>query len=322
MGSLVGSGSPIGSMGNLLGIGPQAPQAPVGNFGNAGLTQLNSQNQFADGTAYGQASQGALGDYANGSMTSQQAVDANSLAGANGAQAEGFSNALATGANTGSKYAAEQLGNNSTQAGLYGPQGQLGQAEGKLTDLQNQGFELKPEDQTLYGQESGNIARQFGQQGNDMANNLASRGLSSSGAAGAGFSGLQGNQNEMLAQAQQQIAQQRFQNTNQQIGQYQNFVNSLGGQYNNALNQQYGRQAQGAQQQEQGLGTAAQLTQGSDNAQNQNAESNFATNQASKPKNFVDMGTGAFAGMTGAAGSGFGKSAGQSAGSSLFGSAG
>ncbi len=111
-------------------------------------------------------------------------------------------------------------------------QGLFNDQSGRLTQMQNQGFQLKPEDQTLYGQTSGNIARMFGQQGNAAASNLAMRGMSNSGAAGATFSGLQGNQNEMLAQAQQQIMQQRFQNTQNQIAQQQQFMGNLNSQNN------------------------------------------------------------------------------------------
>lgn len=225
----------------------------------------------------------------------------------------GFSNELAAGPLTGSKFATEQVNNNADLGGLYGPSGQLQQAEGKLTDLQNQGFNLKPEDQSLYGQEAGQISRQFGSQGNDAANNLAARGLSSSGAAGAQFSGLQGNQNEMLAQAQQQIAQQRFQNTTQQIGQYQNFVNSMGANAGNAINQQYGRQLSGVNQQTGQLAQAAGLQGGANQANNQANMAAAGFNVANTPKNFMDFAT---------AGAGQGIQAGSSGGASLFGGSG
>lgn len=157
--------------------------------------------------------------------------------------------------------------------------------EGILNNLQNQGFNLTPQDQTLYGQESGNIARQFGQQGNQAAQNLASRGLSNSGAAGAEFSGMAGNQNEMLAQAQQQIAQQRFQNTMQQIGQQQQFIGQLGAQnqgisanmgnqYQGALNSNKASNLQGAQQYTNALGAASNAATGNINQAQFNAQQN------------------------------------------------
>lgn len=165
------------------------------------------------------------------------------------------------GAGTGSQFATEQVQKNPILGQLFGQQGLMGQEIGKEQELQKQGFNLTPEDKTMYGQMSGDIARQFGQQSEKAAQNLASRGLSSSGAAGAAFSGLAGNQNEMLAQAQQQIAQQRFQNTMKQIGQQQQFIGQLGGQAGQAINQQFGRQLAGAQEQRAGLESAAGLQQ-------------------------------------------------------------
>lgn len=161
-----------------------------------------------------------------------------------------FMQRLATDPNTGGQLASYDVQNNPLLSqGLDAEKGQLqsgqslyGQQGDILKNLQTQGFNLTPQDQSLYGQESGAISRQFGSQGNDVANNLASRGLSSSGAAGAAFSGLQGSQNEMLAQAQQQIAQQRFQNTMGQIGQQQQFMGQLGAQ-NNAMAGQYANTA-------------------------------------------------------------------------------
>jgi hypothetical protein len=192
--------------------------------------------------------------------------------------------------------------------------GQVGNAEGRLDNLENQGFNLTPGDNTLYGQESGNIARQFGQQGNQAASDLAMRGLSSSGAAGATFSGLAGSQNEMLANAQQQIAQQRFQNTMGQISQQQNFINSMMGQGNqatsegNAANQsaaninqnlgnyagqqlqnQYGRQLAGAQAYNNNLAQTAGQTASSNNSNNQANLAASGFNAANTPANFGDF---------------------------------
>jgi len=175
------------------------------------------------------------------------------------------------------------------QSGQAQLNGQLGTSQGLesgqagiLNNLQNQGFNLQPQDQSLYGQEAGNISRQFGQAGNSMANNLAQRGLSDSGAAGAMFSGLQGSQNEQLAGAQQQIAQQRFQNTQNQIAQQQQFLGNLNGQNNqmagNAANFGVNSQVAGA---------------GAQNQANQVANSGNVsvanTNAANAPSNLIDM---------------------------------
>lgn len=283
-------GGALDSAGGFLGLS-KGPQAPGGQFGNPALQQLAQQN-FATNDP---SMQSALNNYAQGNESSSDVLGTKSdNSAAMPGLSQGLSNALATGATTGSKYAAEQMDNNATQSGLYGQSGQLGQAENQLSGLYNQGFNLTQGDQTMYGQEAGNIARQYGQQGNQLANSLASRGLSSSGAAGAQFSGLAGNQNEQLAGAQQQIAQQRYQNTMNQIGQYQNFVSSMGGQYNNALQQQYGRQLSGAQNQTQQLGNQAQLQNSENSAQNAYGMQSANFNASHTPKNFMDFATAGF----------------------------
>lgn len=93
--------------------------------------------------------------------------------------------------------------------GEGGLQSRLSQ-EGR--ELADSGFQLQKGDREAYGQASGDISRLFGQQEQATSANLARRGLASasSGAAGAAFSGLSGNKNEMLASAQMQIAQRRI----------------------------------------------------------------------------------------------------------------
>lgn len=177
---------------------------------------------------------------------------------------------------TGSAMATDQVQNNPILGQLYGQGGQMGKdlstqndQTSRLNKLQDQGFNLTPEDRSMYGQMSGDITRQFGQQGNQAAQGLAMRGLGAapSGAAEATFSGLAGNQNEMLAKAQQNIMQQRHQNTMQQIGQQQQFIGNMmnhnaqmGGQAENAIQGQFGRNAEGIKQQQGALATAAGIT--------------------------------------------------------------
>lgn len=174
---------------------------------------------------------------------------------------------------TGSAMATDQVQNNPILGQLFGKDGQMGKdlatqndQTGRLNKLQDQGFQLSPEDRTMYGQASGDIARQFGQQGNQAAQSLAMRGLGAapSGAAGATFSGLAGNQNEMLAKAQQGIMQQRFANTQNQIKQQQDFIGQMakhnegmGSQAASAINDQYGRNASGIKQQQGAMAGAA-----------------------------------------------------------------
>jgi len=273
-------GGVVNSAKGFLGLG-SGPTSQV-QSGNAPMDILNQQSEGATRGYSG------LNDYALGNKSADQ-VMGQDLGNAN--WNIGRNNDLATGATTGSRFATDQVMNNPMLSGLFGSGGQLNKAEGKLDDLNNQGFELKPEDMTLYGQTSGNIARMFGAQGNQMSQDLASRGLAAapSGAAGAMFSGLAGNQNEMLANAQQAIMQQRFQNTQNQIAQQQNFVSQLGQQGANAINQQYGRQLSGAQNQHQNLSNTAGLqNQANAGANSANlGAANFA--QENKPQNIFDL---------------------------------
>lgn len=141
------------------------------------------------------------------------------------------------------------LGGAGGQGGLFGTGGTLQNTEQQLQQEQNQGFNLTPADQTAYGQAAGNIARQYGQQGNSLAQSLASRGMSNSGAAGAQFSGMQGNQMEQLAQAQQNIAQARYNTNIQQMAQNQAAIANLGQQAQGAIGQAYGERLQTGQNQ-------------------------------------------------------------------------
>lgn len=161
-------------------------------------------------------------------------------------------NELATGATTGSKFATEQVQNNPILGQLFGQGGALERTNQQEKDLSSRGYSLQPEDYEAYGQASGNLARMFGQQEQNLSQSLADRGLSQapSGAAGAGFSGLMGNKNEQLGQLQTQIAQQRMQSNMQRLADTRNFMSQLGAQGANDIQQQYGRQLAGAQQEE------------------------------------------------------------------------
>lgn len=303
-------GGAINSLGGFLGLS-DGPKISADNR-NSSLGQLAALNGIYSGAVSNKA-QTMNDEFAMGRRSLDDTLsDINGLSQAEGAQGfdagalqRGLINDLATGPLSGSVLASQQVQNDPIMGQLFGKGGQLssevgeyGKQSGLLDKLQNQGYQLTPEDQTLYGQASGNIARQFGQQGNQMANDLASRGLSASGAAGAQFSGLAGNQNEQLAQAQQQIMQQRFQNTMNQIGQTQQFMSSLGNNIGGmgqlgagAINQQYGRQLQGAQLPAQQIAQTAGLQLGQNKNTNESdlAAQNF--NQANQPMNFMDYAT-------------------------------
>jgi hypothetical protein len=103
--------------------------------------------------------------------------------------------------------------------GVYGEGGLQSQLGDEGRQLADSGFQLQKGDREAYGQASGDISRLFGQQEQQATQNLARRGLASasSGAAGATFSGLQGNKNEMLASAQMDIAQKRMEDTQKRL---------------------------------------------------------------------------------------------------------
>lgn len=285
------------SVGGLLGIGNTSGNYVSPQTGNQSLGTLNAMGGFSQDPQQ----QDALERYSLGQMSQADAL--NNISGLSGAEQVAGYNQLATGALTGSKYATEQVQNNPLLGQMFGSGGQLQKGIGledaqvqRLNDLQNQGFQLQPEDMTQYGQTSGNISRLFGQQGNQAASDLASRGLSSSGAAGATFSGIAGNQNEQLAQAQQQIMQQRFQNTQNQIANTQNFiqglqgnVGNLGNEAQNAIQGQYSRQLSGAQQSTAPLIQMSGLNMGQNQMTNQSNLAAAGFQAATTPSNILDI---------------------------------
>lgn len=136
--------------------------------------------------------------------------------------------------------ASGRVQNNPILSQLFGPQGVLSQTVDQQKELANRGYSLQPEDHEAYGQASGNIARMFGSQEQGLAQSLADRGLSNSGAAGAAFSGLNGNKQEQLAGLQTQIAQKRMEMNQQRLGQMQNFLGTMGNQAQGAIGQELG----------------------------------------------------------------------------------
>lgn len=304
-------GGAVNSAKGFLGLG-SGPTVGVQN-GNAALDALNSQNAIYSGQT-GRDAQGVLQSYLNGDMDANTAMSTYRNMGASGDLNTAFANELATGATTGSKFAADQVNNNSILGGLYGsgPNSQLSQAEDRQNFLTKNGYSLTKEDNDALGQVSGNIARQYGSQENSLAQALADHGMSAapSGAAAIQFTGLAGNKNEALANMQTQIAQQRIQNNQNAIAQNQSFLSSLGGQASNTLQQQYQRQLSGAQQQRGGLESAAQLTNQANSQANQAnlGAANFA--QKNKPQNFFDIAQGGLSTAVGAQS----KTAGEQAG--------
>lgn len=138
--------------------------------------------------------------------------------------------------------------NNPLQSMLFGQGGQMEQTNQRVNDLASKGYSLQPEDYEAYGQASGNIARMFGGQEQGLAQDMANRGLSNSGVAGAQFSGMYGNKQEQLAGLQTQIAQNRMQMNQQRLGQMQNFLGQLGNQAQQGINSANQTRSQGALQ--------------------------------------------------------------------------
>ena len=277
-------GGIVDSLGSFAGLS-DGLKANLQN-GNSALGLMNARNDIY----YNPNANAALEQYGNGTATFQGALD-NYNSGNAGREA--LADALATNATTGSRYATEQVQNNPILGQLFGENGALGRANTEEQKLASQGFQLQPQDVEAYGQASGNIARLFGQQEQGASQSLADRGLaaSPSGAAGAIFSGLQGNKNEQLAQSQMQIANQRMQNTMQRLNDTRNFMAQLGSQGANDIQQQYGRQLAGAQN------SAGNISNASQQQINQNTGANQANlagqnfEAANKPKNIADFWT-------------------------------
>lgn len=125
---------------------------------------------------------------------------------------------------------------------LFGDKGTLSRTTQEEQDLANRGFSLKPEDYEAYGQASGNVARMFGQQEKGLAQALADRGMSNSGASAIQFSGLQGNKMEQLAGLQRQIADDRMKMNLDRLNSTRGFLTNMGNQAQQAVQGEYGRQ--------------------------------------------------------------------------------
>lgn len=149
---------------------------------------------------------------------------------------------------TGTQEATSQVQNNPMLSGLFGQGGTMDRTNAEEQQLASQGFALTPEDRTAYGQISGDIARQFGQSDQSLSQALSDRGLSNSGIAGASFTGSQGNKMEQLAQAQQKIANDRFQANLQRLGQTRSFLSNLGQQGSSNIQSQFNRNQTGVNQ--------------------------------------------------------------------------
>ncbi len=285
-------GGVVESAGGFLGLG-EGKDVAVKNA-SSGLDTLTGRSEWFRSPG----AMEAMRRYASGDLSLEEAMKASPFSqddyGAR--QKLGYNDALATDSQTGSRFATDQVMSNPIMSQLFGKGGALQRANTEEQDLASRGFQLKPEDIEAYGQASGNIARLFGQGEQDLTQSLASRGLASapSGAAGLGFSGLQGNKMEQLARAQTDIANKRMENNLQRLNQTRGFLSQLGGQGASAIQDQYGRQLQGAQYGQGMASTPAGLQLGSNEAEN-SANMNAAKfKKATTPKNFMDFATAGF----------------------------
>jgi len=220
---------------------------------------------------------------------------------------------------------AQELSNSPGLNGMFGEGGSFAKAQDEEARLRDQGFQLTPEDREAYGQVSGDITRQFGQQGQNLSQMLAERGLSGapSGAAGSGFSGLAGNKFEQLAKAQTNIAQQRMQTTMQRLNSNRSYMNSLMNSEmemrESARNRIFNQSMQGRQQgmQETQIGANQQLAaRGME--QNQ-LNTGFEQQQATKSPGIGSALGGLVGAGVGSLAGGLGTGIGASVGKNLFG---
>jgi hypothetical protein len=225
-----------------------------------------------------------------------------------------FSNPLTAG-----KAAAEQVQGNDLFKGMFGKGGIQEQRQAEETNLATRGYSLQPEDYEAFGQASDNIARQFGTQENNLAQALASRGLSTgaSGAAGVSYSGLQGNKMEQLAQSQRQIAGDRMKMNLERLNSVRGFVDSANRGAQSAFDSQKASNQQGHENYYNKLKdavSAGQIEQGQENAAFEQREATKGPSVGEVLGGVASAGLGA---VTGGLGAGVGGAIGQGLGQAI-----
>lgn len=213
--------------------------------------------------------------------------------------------------------AAQQVQGNPMLSGLFGKGGIMDSRIADEKDLSSRGYSLQPEDHEAFGQASNEIARQFGQEENSLAQALASRGLASgaSGAAGVAYSGLHGNKLERLAASQRQIASDRMESNRKRLADVRGSVDKVGNQAAGALNDQFSRNMGAVQQHQQALKDAMEASSQEQN----NINNQFGQQQATATSGLGGaIGDGIKSGVYGGI-SGIGKSLGSAIGGKLGG---
>lgn len=327
----------LGSIGDSI-FGKSGTSAPIANstdYGTNGAlhTLTDVTNNMSDANLQSQ-----LADVRSGKLSfSDFMKNAQAYGSANNSSPYTMAaiNSLATDPVLGSQLAQNQVANGAVTGALYGQGGLQDQAIGQYGALNNnladdrnslmgrdQSYGLTDTDLAAYGQAAGNITRQYGQNSQNLAQNLADRGLAAapSGVAVQGFSDLLGNQNEQLANAQLQIAQNRITTaqglaqarTNADlsaIGSNNSLLGSLGSSANTAINNQYNQQLEGAQNQYNTLAGAAGLGMNNQSLQQNALNSQFSQNQNSATTGLAGQAASGFiGGLTGGAGTSLGAS--------------
>lgn len=279
-------GDMVKSAGSLVGIGNNDGYTYTPEHANDLQYALNQRAQTSNLAGV----TGLLSQYGTGKMSLQDAMTKAGDIAMTDAQKDQFNQLLATDPTSGSMFATDQVRNSPILGQLFGQGGLMNRLDSEEQNLAKQGFKLTEGDHEAYGQAAGNIARLFGQQEQGMAQSLADRGLAQggSGAALAGFAGLQGNKNEQLAQSQMQIANQRMQNTTQRLQQSRELLGNLGTVGANAIQQQYGRQLSGAQAKDSLMGNTSQLNNQLNAERNQAGAINAESRNANKGQNLMD----------------------------------
>jgi len=235
-------------------------------------------------------------------------------------QGSDFASQLALDPNTALQFATDKVQNNPILGQYFGKGGALDRTNTEEQRLASQGYKLQPEDYEAYGQASGDIARQFGQQESGLAESLASRGLASGGSSVAGreYSGLQGNKNEMLAKAQTDIANKRMQNTMERLNQTRNFMSQLGQQGQNALQNQYDNALSSRKETMAERTGAVDLEQRRQQMEQDQVNKQFQQQEDTRGPGLGGVLGGIAGGLTGAFTGGLGTAVGKGLGNSMF----
>lgn len=205
-----------------------------------------------------------------------------------------FMDLLTTDSSSAQRYNQDRLRTDDLTKGFFGDGGMQDQSQAdykEQSDIAQGKSRLSEDDMGLYGQLSGNIARQFGSQEQGLAQALADRGLASapSGVAAQQFSGMYGNKMEQLANAQRQVAQQRVDNAMQNAQRTGQMAMQLGQLGQNAMSNMYNRNLAGRQQNMSEKASAAGQTLAQQQAQQNQLNAAFEQQQATKGPSFGDV---------------------------------